>query len=257
MKLSLPKYYNRRIARAIAEFDLIEEGDNILVGFSGGKDSGFLLYALKAFQQSMSINFNISAITIDLEFNKDADFSQMKGYCKSLDIPYQIVKSNISKIILAEETKNPCAKCAYFRKGIISNYMQEKGFNKVAYGHHYDDIVETFLMSIIYSGQIKTFQAKSYLSNSDIYVIRPLLYLREENIIKAEEFTGYKAVKSSCPYDGETKREEIKNLIKSFDHKNQIFYNLAAAMREGTPINLLPKELSRDKIRDKMKKLWY
>lgn len=256
MKLSLPKSYNRKISRAIAEFDLIEEGDNILVGFSGGKDSAFLLYALAILQKSMAIDFKVSALTIDLGFEDDADFSEMEEYCSKLDLPYHIERTKIADVITDENTKNPCSKCAYFRKGSISEFMSKHGYNKIAYGHHYDDAVETFLMSIIYSGQIKTFEPKSYLSNSDIHVIRPLIYLREEEIIKAKEITEYNPVASPCPHDGETKREEIKQLIKSFDDSQQIFYNVASAMREGNKIELWPEELNNKEILERSRKLW-
>jgi len=256
MKLSLPKSYTRKIARAIAEFELIEEGDNILVGFSGGKDSSLLLYALATLQKSMGINFKVSALTIDLGFEEDAEFKEMKDYCKKLEIPYYIERTKISEIITDEATKNPCAKCAYFRKGAISKFMKEAGFNKIAYGHHYDDAVETFLMSILYSGQVKTFEPKSYLDNSDIYVIRPLLYLREQETLAAKKITEFEPIPSPCPHDGETKREEIKQLLRSFDDSKQIFYNVAAAMREGAPLQLWPQELADKEVLEKTNKLW-
>ena len=256
MKLSLPKSYTRKIARAIAEFELIEEGDNILVGFSGGKDSSLLLYALATLQKSMGINFKVSALTIDLGFEEDAEFKEMKDYCKKLEIPYYIERTKISEIITDEATKNPCAKCAYFRKGAISKFMKEGGFNKIAYGHHYDDAVETFLMSILYSGQVKTFEPKSYLDNSDIYVIRPLLYLREQETLAAKKITEFEPIPSPCPHDGETKREEIKQLLRSFDDSKQIFYNVAAAMREGAPLQLWPQELADKELLERTNKLW-
>jgi len=256
MKLSLAKYYNRRVGRAIAEFDLLSAGDRVVVGFSGGKDSAFLLYALKTFQQSMAINFDLIALTIDLGFDDKQDFSSLNDYCNSLGVEHYIKRTDIAKIIKKHYTQNPCAKCAYFRRGAIAKFMKEKGFNKLAYGHHYDDAVETFLMSTIYSGQLKTFEPKSYLSESDIYVIRPLVYIRESDILSALEEINYQPIEKICPYDGETKREEIKNLIKSFEDDNQIFYNIAAAMREGGKTQLWPEELPKDKILEKTKKIW-
>lgn len=256
MTFSLPKHYTRRIARAIAEFDLIEDGDNIVVGFSGGKDSAFLVYAMAIFQKIMKIDFKLSVVTVDLGFEEGMEIERMKEYCARLGVSYYVEETKIADTILQDDLKNPCAKCSYFRRGVISKFMKEYGFNKIAYGHHYDDVVETFLMSIIYSGQVKTFEPKSYLSESDIHSIRPLVYIREKDIIATKELIDYQAVKSPCPYDGETKREEIKNLIKSFDDSTQIFHNLAAAMREGDSLKLWPKNLSREDIRDKVKKLW-
>ncbi len=256
MKLSLPKSYTSRITRAIAEFDLIEEGDKVLIGFSGGKDSAFLLYALAVLQENMAIDFEIAALTVDLGFAGPGYVEEMREYCNRLGVAYEIKETKISEIILDEDSKNPCAKCAYFRKGAIAKYMKEHGFNKIAYGHHYDDAVETFLMSIIYSGQIKTFEPKSYLSNSDIHVIRPLIYLREAEIIKAAAITNYESIESPCPYDGETTRQEIKELLKTFNDQKQVFYNVAAAMREDSPQLLWPKELKKEELRDKSSYLW-
>ncbi|MFW5991798.1 MAG: tRNA 2-thiocytidine biosynthesis TtcA family protein, partial [Halanaerobiaceae bacterium] len=176
MKLSLPKTYNRKIVQAIAEFTLIEDGDNILVALSGGKDSSFLLFALAVLKKHMAVNFKLSAITIDLGFNK-SDYTYLKNLCCRLDIPYHIEKTRIAEYILNVKDGAPCAKCAHFRRGAMVNYMKEHGFNKIAFGHHYDDAVETFLMSIIYSGQILTFQPRRHLSDSDVYIIRPMIYL--------------------------------------------------------------------------------
>ena len=254
MEFSLPKNYNRRIARAIAEFDLIEDEDRILIGFSGGKDSAFLVYSLAVFQKHLGIDFDLEVLTIDLGFDDEFNYDKLKEFCNKLGVDYDIKRTNIAKTVL--KANQPCAKCSYFRKGAMIKYCQENGFNKLAFGHHYDDAVETFLMSILYSGQIKTFEPNTYLSDSKINVIRPLVYLREKELVTAKNIINYQPLKSSCPYDGETKREEVKELIQSFDDKKQIFYNLVAAMREGNEIELWPGELSREEIKDKVNNLW-
>ncbi|MDI3547498.1 MAG: tRNA 2-thiocytidine biosynthesis protein TtcA [Halanaerobiales bacterium] len=251
MELSLPKSYNNKIIKAIAEFNLIEEGDNILVGLSGGKDSAFLLYALTILRRNLAVNFNLSALTVDLGF-AGSDFASLKDFCQKLGIPYYIKRTEIAEYILDEKVDNPCAKCAHFRKGAMAEFMKEHGFNKVAFGHHYDDAVETFLMSIIYSGQIMTLKPKRHLSHNDIFIIRPLIYLREKKIIEAGKLMGFKPLESPCPYDGRTVRAEIRALIR----EKQIFFNLAGAMRQGTSMELWPEEPPREELAAKMNELW-
>ncbi|MGM0501496.1 MAG: tRNA 2-thiocytidine biosynthesis TtcA family protein [Bacillota bacterium] len=254
MNWSLPKYYNRRIVRAIAEFDLIEDGDRILVGFSGGKDSAFLLYSLVVLQKHFGINFDLEVLTIDLGFEEDTDFTKLKEYCDKLDVRHNIRRTKIAETVV--NSNQPCAQCAYFRKGVMTKYCDEQGFNKLAFGHHYDDAVETFLMSILYSGQVKTFQPNTYLSARELNIIRPLIYLREEDLIAAQDITSYQPLTSPCPYEGDTKREEVKELIKNFDDDKQIFYNIASAMRTGNEIDLWAKELNQDEIKIKVNQLW-
>lgn len=255
MKLTLSKRYTNKIIQAIAEFEMIEDGDHILVGFSGGKDSSFLLYALAILRKYLAIDFSVSALTIDLGF-EGTDFSGLEDFCKELEVSLYIKKTIISQYIQQEEKGNPCAKCAHFRKGAIAEFMLEKGFKKIAFGHHYTDAVETFLMSIIYSGQIITFQPVQHLSNNDIYIIRPLVYLREKYIIDALNFTGFNPPGSPCPYDGQTKREEIKQYIRGFTDQKQIFFNLASAMREGAPLELWPEKIPEKELSARMYKLW-
>ena len=251
---SLPKYYNRRIARAIAEFELIEENDNIIVGFSGGKDSAFLVYALAILKEHLGVEFDLRVLTVDLGFKEDKDYTRLKQFCSKLEVEYDIKKTEIAESILTEN--QPCAKCAYFRKGVMTNYCQDHGFNKIAFGHHYDDAVETFLMSILYSGQVQTFQPNTYLSESNLHIIRPLVYVREKEITKAKQIIDYEPIGSACPYDGTTKRGEIKDLIASFSDKKQIFYNLVSAMRAGDEMELWPPEMKREELKDKVNDLW-
>lgn len=256
LKLTLPKKYNRKIVKAIAEFNLIEEGDKILVGLSGGKDSAFLLYALKNLQLNLALDFQLAAMTIDLGFGEENHLDLPKEYCKNLGVPFFIEKTRIGEYLVKDKGKNPCARCSYLRKGAMVEFMKKKGFNKVAYGHHYDDAVETFLLSIIYSGQILTLQPKRYLPDNDLYIIRPMIYLREKEIIEGQKLLSYRKISSSCPYEQDTKRAEIKGLISEMAHDKQIFYNLVAAMREGGPIELWPERISKEEINKRIKSLW-
>ncbi|MCG8514372.1 MAG: tRNA 2-thiocytidine biosynthesis TtcA family protein [Halanaerobiales bacterium] len=255
MQLTLPKKYTSKIVQAIGEFNLIAEGDHILVGLSGGKDSSFLLYALAVLKKHLALNFTISALTIDLGF-AGTDYSQLQAYCRQLGIPYHIEKTQIAEYILSEQNDNPCAKCALFRKGAMVEYMKKAGWKKIAYGHHYDDAVVTYLMSIIYSGQLVTFQPKQYLSQNDIYIIRPLVYLREHLLGESSDLIDFQPMLSPCPYDQKSKRTEIKQYLQGFTAQKQVFYNLAAAMRQGVTIDLWPEEVPHRELAQKIKKLW-
>ncbi len=255
MKLSLPKNYNTKIVKAIAEFNLIEDGDHILVGLSGGKDSSFLMFALAILKRHLAINFKLSAITIDPGFEEN-DFTYLKNLCDSLEVPYHIEKTRIAEYILSVEDVTPCAKCAHFRRGALVAYMKKNKIKKVAFGHHYDDAVETFLMSIIYSGQMLSLHPKRHLSDSDIFIIRPLIYLREKLLIEGKKLIDYQSKDNPCPYDNKTKRAEIKEHLRNFTHNKQIFFNLASAMRDSAPLELWPTQPEEQVLLNKMRKLW-
>ncbi len=258
MQLSLPKKYNRKLANALAEFELIENGDNILVAFSGGIDSSFLLYSLKIIEKYMKFDFAITALTIDVGF-ANIDYTSAKNFCSDLQIPYYIKKTKIANIISKKEDNNPCANCSYFRKGAITEFIKKNDykFNKIAYGHHLNDVIETYLMSIIYSGQVKTFMPKNPLTDAKAQVIRPLVYLKEDEI---NEFMNnnldYKPIDNKCPYASLSKRKEMKNLINSFKDRKQIIYNLAAAVREDGIISLWPKKEDNETLQKKVYDLW-
>jgi len=251
MELSLPGHYCNKIVKAIAEFDMIKEGDNILVGLSGGKDSAFLLYALAILRQHFAVKFKLAALTIDPGF-EGADYSSLNDYCRKLAVPFYIKKTAIADYIMDPEVDNPCARCAHFRKGAMVAFMKEKGYNKLAFGHHYNDAVDTFLLSIIYSGQFLALEPNRYLSSNNIHIIRPLIYLREKRIVTAIKLTGFQPIASLCPYSGQTVRNKIKVLTRD----KQIFYNLARAMREDVKQELWPAELPREELTAKMEEFW-
>lgn len=255
LKLSLPGNITNKIVKAIAEFNLIEEDDHILVGLSGGKDSSFLLFALALLRKHLAINFQLSAITIDPGF-EDNNYDYLRWLCNELELSYHIEKTEIARYILSVEDGTPCAKCAHFRRGALVKYMLKNNIKKVAFGHHYDDAVETFLMSIIYSGQILSLQPLRYLSDSGIYIIRPLIYLREKLIIENRGLIDYYFKDNPCPYNKKTKREEIREKLKDFTWNKQIFFNLAAAMRKGASIELWPEKPGEEILSRRMKELW-
>ena len=253
MQFRLPQVYFSKIMRAIVEFDMIERGDQILVGLSGGKDSLLLTYALAMMRERTKGKFTLRALTIDPMFSNTFDTERLSRFCASLDIPHEIHKVDIAEVIRSESKNAPCFTCAFFRRGAINRYANEHQCNKVAYAHHNDDAVETLLLNLLYSGQIGTFQPKTYLDRTDLTVIRPLVYLREQEIVEAIQYHGMQPIKSSCPIDGNTKRETIKRLVADLTEKNPLIYDhLAAAMRksgENELCRLWPTAKNRQEMR--------
>ena len=206
--------------KAIDDFHMIQEGDKIAVGLSGGKDSLALLYALKNLQRFYPNSFELLAITVDLGFD-NFDIKKMKDFCNDLDIPYHIVPTEIAKIVFEERKENnPCALCAKMRKGALNQALKELGFSKIAYAHHKDDLIETMMMSLLFEGRFHSFLPKTFLEHTEITVIRPFLYVREADVKGFCNKYQIPVSKSPCPVDGHTKREYVKELIKQLQKEN-------------------------------------
>lgn len=217
MKLQQLLSYTRR---AIDDFQMIDEGDHIAIGISGGKDSLTLLYALHGLMRFYPKKFTIHAITVDLGF-ENLKLDAIKQLCEELDVPYTIVKTDIAKIIFEDRKEsNPCSLCAKMRKGALNDEIKKLGCNKVAYAHHKDDVVETMLLSLIYEGRFHTFSPKTYLDRMDLTVIRPLMYVDESDVIGFMHKYNLPVAKSPCPADGNTRREYVKILLKHLNHEN-------------------------------------
>jgi len=200
--------------KAIEEHNMIQEGDRVAVGVSGGKDSMLLLEALRKFQTFSPYKFQLLAVTVDLGFETQG-INKLENYYKSNYINYEIIETKISQIVFdIRDERNPCALCSKMRKGAINNRLNELGYNKLAMGHHADDLVETLFMSMFFEGRLKTFKPVTFLSRKEVYSIKPFIYLKEKQIINEVEKSQIPVFKSSCPLDKETKREEIKNLMK-------------------------------------------
>ena len=203
--------------KAIDDYQMIEEGDKIAIGISGGKDSLALLYALAGLRRFYPKKFTLEAITVDLGF-PGFDLSEIKRLCDTLEVPYTIVKTDIGEVIFRDrEETNPCSLCAKMRKGAFNEEAKRLGCNKSAYAHHKDDVIETMLMSLIYEGRYYTFAPVTYLDRMDITLIRPLLYVNEADIIGFKNIYQLPIQKNPCPADGYTKREYAKDLIKTIN----------------------------------------
>lgn len=217
MKLQQLLSYTRR---AVDDYHMIQEGDKIAVGISGGKDSLAMLYALHGLRRFYPVSFEIEAITVNLGF-PGFDLSRIKALCEELDVHYTIVDTDIYDVVFnVRKESNPCALCAKMRKGALNQAIKDTGCNKVAYAHHKDDVVETMLLSLIYEGRFHTFAPVTYLDRMDLTVIRPLMYVDEADVIGFRNKYDLPVAKSPCPADGHTKREYVKNLLRQLNQEN-------------------------------------
>lgn len=205
---------------AIDEFNMIDDGDKIAIGISGGKDSLTLLYALSGIQKFYPKKFELHAVTVDLGFG-NLDLSKIEDLCKKLEVPYTVVKTDIGKIVFDERKEsNPCSLCAKMRKGALNNAMKEIGANKIAYAHHKDDVVSTMMMSLIFEGRLHTFMPITHLDKVDMKVIRPLIYVNEADVKGFVNKYDVPVVKSPCPADKHTKREYVNEMLANLNREN-------------------------------------
>lgn len=257
--ITIPQNYFGKLCRASIEFDLIEKGDTILIGLSGGKDSLFLTYAMAFLRDHAAFSFKLAAFTLDPMFTSNFDTNILREFCTNLEIPFYTDQVDIAGIIKQNSGKDACFSCAFFRRGAINQFALKNGFNKVAYAHHHDDAVETFFMGLLYAGQLKTFLPKTYLDRTGITVIRPLIYFREYELKDTYKLTGQKPIPSPCPYNGKTKRQEIKEMISALEKNNSAVYShLTAAMRcRQDEIELWPPEIQRDALKVKHHAFWH
>ena len=208
------------VRRAVDDYHMIEDGDRIAVGISGGTDSLAMLYALNGLKRFYPKKFEIHAVTVDLGF-QNLNLDKIRALCEELQVEYTIVKTDIAKIVFDDRKEsNPCALCAKMRKGALNDAIKAAGCNKVAYAHHKDDVVETMLMSLIFEGRFHTFAPVTYLDRMELTVIRPLMYMKEVDVIGFVNKHELPVAKSPCPVDGYTKREYIKQLLARLNQEN-------------------------------------
>ena len=199
--------------RAIEDYKMIENGDKIAVGVSGGKDSLTLLAALATYRSFSDKKFDLIAVTIDMGF-EGMDFSPVEEFCQRADVPYIIRKTEIGDILFnIRKESNPCSLCAKMRRGAVNELAKSEGCNKVALGHHNEDVIETFFLSLFYEGRLNCFSPVTYLSRIDMHVIRPLIYVPEGDIKGCAKRIGLPVVKNLCPMDGFSKRQDMKDFI--------------------------------------------
>ena len=216
------------VRRAVDDYSMIQEGDRIAVGVSGGKDSLVLLLAMNHLKRFYPKKFELEAITIELGF-EDMDFGPVEDMCQELQIPYHRIKTDIREIVFdVRKEDNPCSLCAKMRKGALNDVIRERGFNKLALGHHFDDAVETYMMSLLFEGRISCFRPVTFLDRSGVTQIRPMIYAGEQKIANLAEKLELPIVTNPCPMDKASKRHEIKSLLKTLaadypDMKSKVF----------------------------------
>ena len=213
------------VRRCVEDYNMITPGETVAVGISGGKDSLVLLQLLAGLRQYS--DFQLEAVTIDMGLGMD--YSGVQAFCDQLQVPYTIVKTEIGPIIFDHrKEKNPCSMCSKMRRGALNQAILDRGIRKLALGHHYDDAVETFVMSLIYEGRISCFQPVTDLDRMGVTQIRPMLYIHERTVDNFASRMQLPVVENRCPVDKHTKREEIKQLVydlsKTYpDLKERIF----------------------------------
>lgn len=217
--MKLQQLYSH-VRRAVDDYNMIDDGDKIAIGVSGGKDSLTLLYALHGLMRFYPKKFSITAITVDLGLGIQ-QLDDINNLCKQLDVDYHIVDTEIGKIIFEDRLEsNPCSLCAKMRKGALNEKALELGCNKIAYAHHRDDVIETMLLSLIYEGRFHCFSPFTYLDRTGLFVIRPMIYMNECDVIGFQNKINLPVAKNPCPVDGHTKRQYVKDLIQKINKEN-------------------------------------
>lgn len=230
------------VRRAVDDYSMINDGDIIGVGVSGGKDSLALLEALATMRRFYPKKYEVKAITIDMGFDS-ADFSPIKNFCDKLGVEFKTVKTEIAKIVFdVRKEPNPCSLCAKMRRGALHLAAKELGCNKVALGHHFDDAVETFIMNLFFEGRIGCFSPVTYLSNRDITLIRPLIYAEERDVRYFANKRALPVYKNPCPEDRNTERERTKALLSDIEKSNKglrhrIFHAMCKGNVDGFKLN--------------------
>lgn len=231
MKLQKLLSYTRQ---AIDEYKMIQEGDHIAVGISGGKDSLTLLYALANLQKFYPKHFSLTAITVDLGY-KGFDPSGIRNLCQKLNVAYEIIPTQIGEIVASNSLDgSSCSLCSRLRKGALNDAAKKLGCNKVAYGHHMDDVVETMMLALIYEGRFCSFWPVTHLDKTDLTIIRPLIYVPESDIKGFDHKYSLPTEKNPCPIEGSTKREYVKELLQQINKENPgVKKRMFHAIKEG------------------------
>jgi tRNA 2-thiocytidine biosynthesis protein ttcA len=211
-----------KFVKAINDFDLIEDGDKIAIGVSGGKDSLLLVKLFHELKKDKSKNFEFKAVSLNPGF-RESDLNNFKRNLENLNIDCAIIDTNIWEIANEKAQDYPCFLCAKMRRGILYRKVEEFGYNKLTLGHHFDDMIETTMINILYAGTVKTMTPKVKSSSGNLSLIRPLIYVREADIIDYTKENGIRPMNCGCTIEaGKTssKRREVKELLRSLEEQN-------------------------------------
>lgn len=237
------------LRRALNDYDMIADGDKVAVGVSGGKDSLALLYALALYKRFAPEKFELVGVMIDLGFEgTDEQVGKIKAFCESLGVELVVEKTDIGKVVFEErKEKNPCSLCAKMRRGALNTVAKRIGANKLALGHHADDVLETFLLSFIYEGRLSTFMPVTYLDRMDMTVIRPFVYAEEGDVRGAARRFDFPVMTSPCPADKHTQREYMKQLVQNVCKDIPIARDrMTQAVLSSDRYNLFPPKKKKD-----------
>ncbi len=225
-----------RVRRAVDDYNMIEDGDRIAVGVSGGKDSLTLLLALNQLKRFYPKKFQVIGLSLNMGF-EGVSFDKVKDMCEAKEIEYHVKDTDIAEVVFdVRDEKNPCSLCAKMRRGGLNDFAVEMGCNKVALGHHNEDVLETFFLSLFYEGRLNCFSPLTYLSRRDIHVIRPLIYVPEGEIKRIASHLELPIVKNPCPMDGVSKRQDMKEFIDQKKKEDKFFKTkIMHAIQTGLP----------------------
>ncbi|MBP1047592.1 tRNA 2-thiocytidine biosynthesis protein TtcA [Enterococcus sp. BWM-S5] len=239
-------YYNP-IRRAVLSHQMIEPGDKVAIGMSGGKDSTSLLYFLDLIRRQERLGFSFDIVPISLDMGFDMDIQPMKDFVEALGYELEVVPTNIAEVVFdIREERSPCSLCAKLRRGILYKHAKDMGCSKVALGHHLDDAIETYFMNFLFHGKMSSFEPISYLTKTEISLIRPLIYLQERDIIRLVKREELPVIFNPCPVDKKTKREEIKQLVSSLSQSYpDIREKFVMGMEQGTNEDFWQKSISK------------
>lgn len=234
------RWFKGKVKKAITNYNMIGDGDRVAVGLSGGKDSMALLQVLYMIRREVPVSFALHAIFINPGWPVDIDI--MADFCRQREIPFTNKLTDIGEVVFSDRReKNPCALCANLRRGAINNTARDLGLNKLALGHHLDDAIETFMMSLIFTGQFKLFAPVTFMDRSGITLIRPMIYVTGKTVETFVERCNLPVVKSLCPANGKTKREEVKELVDLLNERYpELKTRFLTAFQTLDPHNLWP-----------------
>lgn len=249
-----------KLWRALIEFKMLAPGDKILIGLSGGKDSMFLTAALAEIKQYAPLPFELVCYTVDTRFSPDFPQAELADFCAHYGLTHYHEQVNVQEAWQGRGSKRgttPCFTCAYFRRAATNRKALELGCNKIAWAHHHDDAVETFMLNLLTSGQLRTFLPVTPLSRTGLTVLRPLVYYREAEIVQAVQLLGLTPLKNPCPFDGHTKRQAVKEQIVALGALvPEVYEHLGAAMRTCAQQELWPAEPEQKELVTAFRAFW-